>query len=120
MHFLGDEMIICLKPQEEDMVVSANIRLIVSALEPLLTRILNIHRNCILHRIIEHSYNGEQGEWEGAILDLALSAMQAFPSAAFLGTFLMYLYVLVCSCMYLYVLVCTCMYLYVLVCTGCL
>ena len=66
------------------MVVSANIRLIVSALEP---RILNIHRNYILHRIIEHSYNDEQGEWEGAILDLALSAMQAFPSAAFLGTF---------------------------------
>ena len=49
--------------------------------------ILNIHRNYILHRIIEHSYNGEQGEWEGAILDLALTAMQAFPSAAFLGTF---------------------------------
>ena len=62
--------------------------------------------------------NGEQGEWEGTILDLALTAMQAFPSAAFLGTFQMYfLDAYMYSCMYLYVLVCTCMYLYVLVCT---
>ena len=91
-------MIICLKPEEEDMVVSANIRLNVSALEPLLSKILNI-KHCnrifhrilniivILHRIIRNSYIGEQGEWEGSILDLALTAMQAFPSAAFLGTF---------------------------------
>ena len=29
--------------------------------------------------------DGEQGEWEGNVLDLVLSAMQAFPYAAFLG-----------------------------------
>ena len=28
-----------------------------------------------------------QGEWEGSTLDLVLSAMQAFPDAAFLGLF---------------------------------
>ena len=30
----------------------------------------------------------EQGEWEGNILDLVLSAMQTFPNAAFLGALL--------------------------------
>ena len=34
-HFSGKEMIICVKPEAEDMVVSANLRYIVSAYEPI-------------------------------------------------------------------------------------
>ena len=37
-------------------------------------------------------YDGEQGEWEGNILDLVLGALRAFPSAAFLGSFYLYAY----------------------------
>ena len=36
-----------------------------------------------------YSHDGEQGEWEGDILDLVLSAMHTITSAAFLGAFYM-------------------------------
>ena len=109
-------MIICLKPEEEDMVVSANIRLNVSALEPLLSKILNIkHCNRIFHRILNiihrnltsdnkkflHRWAGRMGrEYTGPCADCYAGFSQC-------SLFRYFLDVLLCTCMNLYVLKCT-------------
>ena len=63
--FAGRHLSLCVKPMEEDAVVSANIRFIVSQQG-------NAHTEFT------------QGEWEGLMLDLVLDAMESLPEAAFL------------------------------------
>ena len=73
-------MVICLKPEEDDSFVSVMIRETVSVhffryIAMKLTLLLNTR----------HHF---QGAWQGNSLDHLLSAMHAFPDAAFLGNFL--------------------------------